>query len=101
MMTFKLHLKKVKKKQGHTRIKFDLEKPKDPELSETFKAMVGGKFALLTPLDADDSNMDDWVNEFNVAVTETTNETLSKYRHKKQLWVTPDIFHLYLCDKRL
>ena len=29
MMTFRLHLKKVNK-QGHTRIKFDLEKLKDP-----------------------------------------------------------------------
>ena len=61
IMTFKLHLKKVKKRE-HTRIKLDLEKLKDPEIAETFKAMVGGKFALLNLLDADDSNMDDWVN---------------------------------------
>ena len=31
-------------------------------------------------------------------MTETANETLGKYRHKKQPWVTPDIFHL--CNKR-
>ena len=97
MMTFKLHLKKVSK-LGHTRIKFDLEKLKDPEIAETFKAMIGGKFAPLTLLDADDSNMDEMVNKFNVAVTETANEILGKYRHRKQPWVTPDIFHL--CDKR-
>ena len=47
MMTFKLHLKKVRK-QGHTKIKFDLEKLKDPEIAETFKAMIEGKFAPLT-----------------------------------------------------
>ena len=45
MMTFKLHLKKVSK-QGHTRVKFDLEKLKDPEVAEMFKAMIGGKFAV-------------------------------------------------------
>ena len=55
MMTFKLHLKKVSK-QGHTRIKFDLEKLKDNEIAEAFKVMKGGKFAPLTSLDADDSN---------------------------------------------
>ena len=98
MMTFKLHLKKVSK-QGHSRIRFDLEKLKDPEVAETFKAMVGGKFAPLTLLDADDVNMDDLINTFNVAVTETANETLGKYRHHiKQPWVTPNILHL--CNKR-
>ena len=97
MMTFKLHLRKVSK-QGHIRIRFDLEKLKDPEVAETFKAMIGGKFAPLTLLDADDLNMDDLINKFNVAVTETANETLGKYRYQKQPWVTPDIFHL--CNKR-
>ena len=96
-MTFKLHLKKVSK-QGHPRIRFDLEKLKDPEVAETFKAMIGGKFAPLTLLDADDVNMDDLINKFNVAVTETANETLGKYRHHKQPWVTPNILHL--CNKR-
>ena len=97
MMTFKLHLKKVSK-QGHSRIRFDLEKLKDPEVAETFKAMIGGKFAPLALLDADDVNMDDLINKFNVAVTETANETLGKYRHHKQPWVTPNILHL--CNKR-
>ena len=72
MMTFRLHLKKVSK-QGYTRIRFDLEKLKDPEVAETFKAMIGGKFAPLTLLDADDVNTDDLINKFNVAVTETAN----------------------------
>ena len=56
--------------------------------------MIGGKFAPLTLLDADDVNMDDLINKLNVAVTETANETLGKYRQQKQPWVTPDIFHL-------
>ena len=59
--------------------------------------MIGGKFAPLTLLDADDINMDDLINKFNAAVTETANETLGKYRHHKQPWVTPNILHL--CNK--
>ena len=90
MMTFKLH-------QGHPRIRFDLEKLKDPEVAEAFKAMVGTKFAPLTLLDADNVNMDDLTNKFNVAVTETANETHGKYRHHKQPWFTPNILHL--CNK--
>ena len=97
MMTFKLHLKKVSK-QGHSRIRFDLEKLKDPEVAEMFKARIGGKFAPLTLLDTDDVDMDDLINKFNVAVTETANETLGKYRHHKQPWVTSKILHL--CNKR-
>ena len=97
MMTFKLHLKKVSK-QGHSRIRFDLEKLKDPEVAEMFKARIGGKFAPLTLLDADDVNMDDLINKFNVAVTETANKTLGKYRHHKQPWVTSKTLHL--CNKR-
>ena len=90
MMTFKLHLKKVSK-QGHSRIRFDLEKLKDPEVAEMFKARIGGKFAPLTLLDTDDVDMDNLINKFNVAVTETANETLGKYRHHKQPWVTSKI----------
>ena len=97
MMTFKLHHKKVSK-QGHARIRFDLEKLMDPGVTETFKAMIGGKFAPLTLLDADDVNMDDLINKFNVGVTETDNETLGTHRHQKQHRVTSDIFHL--CNKR-
>ena len=40
-----LHVMKVNK-QGHTRINFELEKRKDPEIAESFKAMVGGKCAI-------------------------------------------------------
>ena len=52
MMTFKLYQKRVKK-LGHARIKFDLEKLKDPEVAEAFHAMIGGKFEALTILVAD------------------------------------------------
>ena len=41
MMTFRLHLKKISKPK-HTRLKFDLEKLKDPNVLETFQAMIVG-----------------------------------------------------------
>ena len=97
MMTFKLHLKRVKK-LGHARIKFDLQKLKEPEVAEAFHAMIGGKFAALTILDADGTDMDTLINTFNTAVTNTTSEILGKHRPVKKPWVTADL--LDLCDKR-
>ena len=47
MMSFNLRLKRISKPK-HTRLKFDLEKLKDPNVLETFHAMIGGKFAPLT-----------------------------------------------------
>ena len=44
MMTFRFRLKKISKPK-HTRLKFDLEKLKDPKVLETFQAMIGGRFA--------------------------------------------------------
>ena len=97
MMTFKLHMKRVKK-LGHARIKFDLEKLKDPETAKTFHAMIRGKFAALTILDADGTYMETLINTFNTAVTNTTSEILGKYSPVKKTWVTADL--LDLCDKR-
>ena len=42
MMTFRLRLKTISNAQ-HIRLKFDLEKLKDPSVLETFQAMIGGK----------------------------------------------------------
>ena len=47
MMTFYLRLKRISKPK-HTRLKFDLQMLKDPNVLETFQAMIGGKFAPLT-----------------------------------------------------
>ena len=47
MMTFHLRLKRISKPK-HTIPTFDLEKLKDPNVLETFQAMIGGKFAPLT-----------------------------------------------------
>ena len=99
-MTFHLSLKRISKPK-HTRLKFDLGKLKDPNVLETFQAMMGGKFALLTIVDIEDTNLDSMITTFNTAVVETACEILYIHRQKKQKQtpcVTAEI--LYLCDKR-
>ena len=97
MKSFRLRLKKIKM-QGPTRIKFDLEKLKDPQLADAFQAMIGSKFAPLILLDADDTEVDILVNSFNKALTESASEILRKHRAVKRPWVTTSI--LDLCDER-
>ena len=89
MVTFKLHLERAKK-QCNTRIRFDLEKLKDPEVAEIFQVIIGGKFAALSILDSD-MDMDMLTDTFNTAVTDTANEILGRYRPVKKPWVTTDI----------
>ena len=87
--------REIKKKQCNTRIRFDLEKLKDPEVAEIFQAKIVGTFAALSILDSD---MDMLTDIFNTAVTDTANEILGKYSPVKKPWVTTDI--LDLCAKR-
>ena len=71
---------------------------KDPNVLETFKAMIGGKFAPLTIMSNEDTDIESMITTFNTAVTETASEILGKHRQKKKPWITAEI--LYLCDKR-
>ena len=60
--------------------------------------MIGGKFAPLTIMNNEDTDMDSVITTFNTAVTETATEMLGKHCQKKKPWVTAEI--LDLCDKR-
>ena len=62
--------KKISKPK-HTRLKFDLEKLKDPNVLETFQAMIGGKLIPLTTMNNEDTNLDSMITTFNTALTET------------------------------
>ena len=97
MMTFCNHLKKISKPK-HTRLKFDLEKLKDPNVLESFQAMIGGRFAPLTIMSNEDTDIESMITTFNTAVTETASKILDKHRQKKKPWITAEIFDL--CDKR-
>ena len=95
MTTFCLHLKKISKPK-HTRLKFDLEKLKDPNVLETFQAMIGERFAPLTIMTNEDTDIDSMITNFNTAVAETASEILGKHSQKKKPWITAEI--LDLCD---
>ena len=99
MMTFHLHLKRISKPK-HTRLKFDLQKLKDPSVLETFKAMIDGKFAPLTIMDNEDTDLDSMVTTFNTAASETASEILGKHRQKKKTLGYCRNHLLDLCDKR-
>ena len=60
--------------------------------------MIGGRFAPLTIMSNEDTDIDSMITTFNTAVTETASEILDKYRQKKKTWVTAEIPDL--CDKR-
>ena len=83
MMAFHLHLKRISGPK-QTRLKFDLEQLKDPNVLETFPAMTGGKFAPLTIMNNEDTDLDSMITTFNTAVTETASEILGKHRQKKK-----------------
>ena len=61
--------------------------------------MIGRKFALLTIMNNEDTDLDSMITTSNTAVIETASEILGKNRQKKKIpWVTAEI--LDLCDKR-
>ena len=75
MMTFK---------PKHTRLKFDLENLKDPNVLETFQAVIGGRFAPLTIMSNEDTDIDSVITTLNTAVTQTASEILGRHRQKKK-----------------
>ena len=81
----RVHLRKVNKQKG-PRLKFNLEKLKDPNIYKTFQAMIGGKFAPLTTLkDTEEGeDLDTLTRNFSTAITDTAMEILGKHRPKKK-----------------
>ena len=83
MTTFHLRLKRISHPK-HIRLKFDHEKLKDPNVLESFQAVMGRKFVPLTIMNNKDTDMISMITTFNTAVTETTSEILSKHRGGKR-----------------
>ena len=67
MMTFQVRLKKTRK-PNQPRLRFDLEKLRDPDVACTFQATIGGKFAPLIGLSDEDMDMDTMITTYNTAV---------------------------------
>lgn len=76
LMSFKLRLQRMKKPE-YTRLRFDLEKLKDPNVIEVFQAKIGGKFAPLLYFE-DDEKIDDNIEIFEKIIVETASEILGK-----------------------
>ena len=60
--------------------------------------MIGGRFAPLTIMSNEGTDIESMITTFNTAVTETASEILGKHRQKKKPWITAEI--LDLCDRR-
>ena len=94
MMSFQLKLK-TKRNGRSPRIRFDLEKLRDPAISKAFQAQVGGKFAALNFVDSD---VDTLAEDINEVLRSTASEVLGKRRKKAKPWITNKV--LDLCDRR-
>ena len=77
MMTFRVRLKKGRK-PNQPRLKFDLEKLRDPADACTFQATMGGKFAPLTGLRGEDLDINTIIITYNTAVTDIWEGTLQE-----------------------
>ena len=93
MMTFRVRLKKARK-PNQPRLRFKLEKLRDPDVACTFQATIGGKFAPLIGLSDEDMDMDTMITTYNTAVTDAASERLGKERRRKKPWVTKDALDL-------
>ena len=60
--------------------------------------MIGEKFAPLSIINIEETNLDSMITTFNTAMAETASEIFDKHRKKKKPWVTTEIFNL--CDRR-
>ena len=64
--------------------------------------MIGGRFAPVTIMSNEDTDIDSMITTFNTAVTETASEILGKHLQKKKKRKKPGSLqkNLDLCDKR-
>ena len=81
MMTFQVRLKKARK-PNQPRLRFDLEKLRDPDVACTFQATICGKVTPLIGLSDEDMNMDTMITTYNTAVTDAASEIVGKERRR-------------------
>ena len=93
-MTFRVRLKGSTKAKN-TRLKFILDKRKDPNISSLFEARIEGKFGPLLVLEGD---VEAITNNFNEVMTEVATAILGFSRPNTQPWATDHI--LNMCDTR-
>ena len=69
MMTLHIHLQRIVQKKC-TWLCFELDRISDPKVAKEFKAMIGGKFTLLSILENTSIDMDinNVISTFNIAM---------------------------------
>ena len=90
MMTFRVRLKKARK-PNQSRLRFDLEKLKEPDVACTFQATIGGKFAPLIGLSDEDMDIDTMISTKYTAVNDSASSILGKESRRKSHG-SPQIF---------
>ena len=80
------------------RLRFDLEKLRDPDVACAFQATIGGKFAPLLGQRDEDMDIDTMITTYNTVMTDAASEILEKEHRRKKPLVTKYI--LDLCDER-
>ena len=88
MMTFRVHLKKVRK-PNQPRLRFD------PDVACTSQATICGKFTPLLGLRDEEMDINTMITSYNTAVTDATSEILGNKCHRKMPWVTRDVLNLF------
>ena len=94
MMTFRFHLKKARK-PNQPRLRFDLENLRDPDVTCTFQATIGGKFPPLIGLRDENMGINTMVTTYITAVTDAASEILGKERRRKKPLATRDVLDLF------
>ena len=94
--SFKIKLLK-KKIEQNTRLRFDLDKLKDPKSAQIFESQLGDNFAALNLIIY--KNVECITRDINETLSSTAEEVLGqRKRGKRQPWMTNET--LALCDKR-
>ena len=93
MMNFRVCLKT--RKPNQPRLRFDLEKLRDPDVACNFRATIGGKLAPLVRLRDEDMDINTMITIYNTAVTDAARVILGKECRRKKQWVTKDCLDLY------
>ena len=93
LMTFRVRLKKARK-PNQPRLRFDPEKWRDPDVACTFQAMIGGIFASLIGLRAEDTDINTMITIYNTAVTGASSEILENVAGKSR--GSPEMFSTYV-----
>ncbi|XP_074662637.1 uncharacterized protein LOC141915124 [Tubulanus polymorphus] len=94
LTTMNLRLKRLPRKTN-SRVKYYLDKLKNPETRDVYQVTIGGKFAPLLELDESANELCCKAKE---AITTTADEIIGKKKKLKSQWMTPEI--LGKCDHR-